>query len=586
MTFHEFSSYLDRIQATTLRNAITEILAELFKKLDKEEIEPACWLLLGRIVPPYEGLEFQFAEKMLMRAVASAYNKQIQDVLNQYKSIGDLAEVTARNSKIQSSKSKKTVTEVYLELEKLAKETGEGSQEKKLNRVIKLLQELDPISAKYIVRIILTRLRLGFSDMTILDSLSWAKVGDKSERKALEDAYQMKQDIGKLAQAYLRHGAKALEDFEIELGIPLQPALCQRLKSAQEMIDKMTHVIVEPKYDGTRVQIHIKATEPMMQDAKSWKVRTFTRSLEESSAQFPELREACLVFDAHDLILDCEAIGYDRKTGKLLPFQETIQRKRKHDVESFANQIPLKFFVFDVLYKDGENLTRHPLHERKNILHTLIQNLPKPDHVDELGKVHGTFIESPFIVTTNADELRDFHKKQLEAGLEGAVIKQYDSVYQPGRRGWSWVKFKEEETAQGKLSDTIDAVVMGYWYGKGKRNQFGVGAFLIGVLDHDERIVTISKVGTGLSDEQWRELKKRCETLVTIDKPTRYIVDKLLSPDVWVDPKIVVEVAGDELTKSPNHSAHLALRFPRLVRFRDDKNTQQLTTIAELNTIT
>ncbi|MEP7166879.1 MAG: ATP-dependent DNA ligase [Candidatus Woesebacteria bacterium] len=565
MTFHAFASYLSRIEETSSRNEITVILAELLNKLEANEIEATCWLLLGRILPPYEGLEFQFADKMMMRATALAYEEELESVQAEYKKIGDLAAVVQHSSGEKTHESKKSIQEIYSELTALAHENGEGSQERKVIRVVDLLKELDSVSVKYVVRIILTKLRLGFSDMTILDALSWAKMGDKSQRKLLEDTYQLKNDIGKLAKAYLLHGEKGLEHFDIELGIPLQPALCQRLKTAAEMIEKMTKVFAEPKYDGTRVQIHINGK------GKDWTVRTFTRSMEESSAQFPELLAAIKGF-SHSLILDCEAVGFDPKTGKLLPFQETIQRKRKHDVAEFAKNIPLKFFVFDVLYQDGESLLRLPLFERKEILAKLLQK------ADEM------FIVSPFIVTESADELRAFHTEQLAKGLEGAVIKQYDSVYQPGRRGWSWVKFKEAEGTAAKLSDTIDAVVMGYWYGKGKRNKFGVGAFLIGVAN-GEQIVTLSKVGTGLSDDQWREFKTRCESVVTAEKPKQYVVDKLLIPDVWVDPQIVVEVAGDELTKSPNHSAGLALRFPRLERFRDDKKVEQITTVKELASI-
>ncbi len=398
--------------------------------------------------------------------------------------------------------------------------------------------------------------------------------GQKWEISQIEDTYQLKNDIGKLATAYLTEGKEGLSHFDIELGIPLQPALCQRLKSADEMIEKMGKVMVEPKYDGTRVQIHINGqSQKEKKGGVEWLVRTFSRSMEESSSQFPELANAVLSFGIHDIILDCEAVGYDPKTGKLLPFQETIQRKRKHDVDLFAASIPLRFFVFDVIYLDGKSLLKMPLSQRKKILATLLENASE------------SFILSPFLITESAQELREYHKEQLDKGLEGAVIKQYESVYQPGRRGWSWVKFKEEEGTAAKLSDTIDSVVMGYWYGKGKRNQFGVGAFLIGVRGKEEQILTLSKVGTGLSDDQWRELKTRCETVLSIKIPKSYNVPKSLIPDVWVDPTIVVEVAGDELTVSPTHSAGVAIRFPRLIRFRDDKNASQITTVEELQSI-
>lgn len=578
MTFSMFSTYLERIEATASRNEITAILAEVFNALEPEEIEPACWLLLGRILPSYEGLEFQFAEKMMIRAIAQVVGKEPDLVLATYKQVGDLATVAQheKQAKELGSTRSESVKIVYEQLVAIAREHGAGSQDRKGAQVVKLLEDLDPLSVRYIVRIILTKLRLGFSDMTILDALSWAVHDDKSARKALEEAYQMRADIGKLAVTFLSHGEEGLQDVDIELGIPLQPALCQRLKTADEMIAKMGKVFMESKYDGTRVQIHYNHGGTKKDSVgEAWMVRTFTRSLEESSAMFPELLTTIHQFGNHDIILDCEAVGFDPKTGKLLPFQETIQRKRKHDVAEYAQKIPLRFFIFDILYKDGKSLLQVPLSKRKELLHELFLQIP----------ADSIFIESRSLITENPQELRQFHKQQLNAGLEGAVIKQYDSAYQPGRRGWSWVKFKEEETSEAKLSDTIDAVVMGYWYGKGKRNQFGIGAFLIGVAGDNDQILTLSKVGTGLSDEQWREMVTRCTSLLTTSMPTRYVVNKLLTPDVWVDPGVIVEVAGDELTKSPTHSAGVALRFPRLVRFRDDKSVEQITTQQELASI-
>lgn len=572
MTFQDFSLVLQKIESTTSRNEITEYLADLFKELKPQEVDAACWLLLGRIVPPYEGLEFQFAEKMLMRAIERTYGHTLETISTDFKSTGDMATVVSRYAANSSASSTRSIEQVYAALTQIATENGQGSQDRKIELVSELFKSLDSLSAKFVVRILLTRLRLGFSDLTLLDALSWAKLGDKSARKSLEDAYQIKCDIGKLATQWMEKGYEGIASIDIEIGIPIQPALCQRLKTATEMIEKMGKIFAESKYDGTRVQIHLQPPTP----SKEWTVRTFTRSLEESSAMFPELHQVSTIFGQHSLILDCEAIGYDQSTGKLLPFQETIQRKRKHDVELFSQQVPLKFFVFDVLFLDGNSLIHTPLVERKRILHDLFIQISGKDH---------PFIETETLITSDATELRLFHKKQLEAGLEGAVIKKFDSPYQPGRKGWSWVKFKEEENSQAKLSDTIDAVVLGYWYGKGKRNQFGLGAFLIGIAGPDERILTLSKVGTGLSDDQWRELKRRTESLVTVNQPASYIVNKGLIPDVWIDPEIIVEVAADELTKSPTHSAGLALRFPRLVRFRDDKKLDQITTQSELQSI-
>ena len=577
MTFHDFCTRLSAIEKTSSRLEMTALLADLFNTLHRDDVEPACWLLLGRLAPLYVNLEFNFAEKMVMRVLAELdvsptaktdSKERLSSVLSLFKSYGDLGDV-AEHLLHTRAEDTRSIPEVFNALLALAKEGGTGSQERKLQHMAEILRHSSGLTAKYTVRILLGTLRLGFSQMTLLDALSWAKTGDKSLRKPLELAYQMKADIGKLARVFLAEGEKGLDSFDIELGIPIAPALCQRLHTADEMIEKMGKVYVEPKYDGTRVSIHIKKS------GKEWQIRTFTRNLEESSGMFPELAtdQALDAIDADEIILDSEAVGDDPETDKLLPFQQTIQRKRKHDIEETAARVPLRFFVFDILYKNGKNLLHIPLHDRKKIL-------------EQTVKQGSVFVLAPYIITDSPKELREFHAKQLSAGLEGAVIKQYASEYQPGRRGWSWVKFKEEEGAVGKLSDTLDCIVMGYYKGQGKRAGFGVGAFLVGVRDEkSDTIRTVAKIGTGLSDDQWKELKTRAEKLTVKSQPKEYLVHENLIPDVWMRPALVVEVAADEVTNSPTHSAEKALRFPRLERFRDDKTPDQATTVKELRAI-
>ncbi|MBU1071209.1 ATP-dependent DNA ligase, partial [Patescibacteria group bacterium] len=293
-----------------------------------------------------------------------------------------------------------------------------------------------------------------------------------------------------------------------------------------------------------------------------------TRNLEESSHQFPELKNIHKWVKAKSLILDAEAVGVDPKTGKMLPFQETITRKRKHGIEDAASRVPLKFFVFDILYKNGKSLLDKTYEERRKILTTTVRK-------------NNVLVVDEVVVTEKIDEVHKLHESFLKEGLEGAVVKKMDGRYLPGRQGWGWVKIKESEGETGKLTDTLDLVVMGFNRGKGKRASFGVGAFLGGVRK-GEKILTLAKVGTGLTDEQFGELKKRLDKLVVVEKPKVYEVLKILEPDVWVEPGLVVEVAADEITKSPSHTAGVALRFPRLVRFRDDKRVDQATSVEEL----
>ena len=564
MTFSALATYFNTLEGTASRNQMTEILAELFRRADVTEIGKICYLLQGRVVPLYEAVEFGVADKFMIRAIAQAYGADESHVLGLFKKEGDLGRAAeACAAGIQKKKTDVSITSVYMTLFAVAGESGQGSQEKKITLLADLLKSVDATSARFVARIPLDKLRLGFSDMTMLDSLSWMITGDKSLREELERVYNVRPDIGLLAETLKEHGVKGLSHVRAHVGAPILAALCQRIPSADEMIKKMGEVAVEPKYDGVRVQIHYK------KEKNTVAVSTFSRNLENTTVMFPELPGMSKELSAHEVILDSEAIGIDPKTGKFIPFQETMTRKRKHNIEETRESVPLKFFVFDILYKDGKDLLSTPLSERRALLETTVHP----------GKL---LMLSPQIVTSSASELRAYHDTQLKKGLEGAVVKKWESPYEPGRRNYSWVKFKEEEGKTGKLTDTIDAVIMGYSRGEGKRSGFGIGMFLVGVRS-GESFVTITKIGTGVSDELWKDFHSKLEKIKVKDKPKEYAeVNKLFTPDVWVSPSVVVEIAGDDLTKSSNHGAGVAVRFPRLVRIRTDKSPAQATTVAEI----
>ncbi|MBU1256255.1 ATP-dependent DNA ligase, partial [Patescibacteria group bacterium] len=500
----------------------------------------------------------------VVRAVAKATGKEADEVMESYKTKGDLGEVikVILNQVQDDGGENLTILEVHKKLKEIAEDGGEGSQDRKVVALAELLGRVDSVGAKFAVRIVLDKLRLGFSTKTVLDALSVMEVGDKSLRKRLDSLDQIHPDLGLLVKKIKEGGVeKAEREIEVEVGVPVESALCQRLNSAKEIIEKMGRVGVEKKFDGSRTQIHF--TNGIL--------RAFTRNLEESSHQFPELKDMHKWVKAKSLILDAEAVGVDPKTGKMLPFQETITRKRKHGIEDAASKVPLKFFVFDILYKNGKSLLDKTYEERRKILTTTVRK-------------NNVLVVDEVVVTEKTGEVHKLHEDFLKEGLEGAVVKKMDGRYLPGRQGWGWVKIKESEGETGKLTDTLDLVVMGFNRGKGKRASFGVGAFLGGVRK-GEKILTLAKVGTGLTDEQFGELKKRLDKLVVVEKPKVYEVLKILEPDVWVEPGLVVEVAADEITKSPSHTAGVALRFPRLVRFRDDKRVDQATSAEELHGI-
>ncbi|MFH2019395.1 MAG: ATP-dependent DNA ligase [bacterium] len=588
MEFRRLVEYFTQIEKTTLRNEMMEILAKLLGEVGKDEIAEVVNLSLGQLRPKFDRLEFGLAEKMVIRAIAEARGQRLEEITKRFKVGGDLGEIMIEKGErvgIRGEEKELTVGEVFKELEGIAKESGQGSQERKITRLARLLKKLEPESGKYVVRVVMGKLRLGFSDKTILDALSYFEFGSKEGREEVERAYQVFPDVGKISKWVKVGGIKSLKDkAQVQLGTPVMSALAQRLRTAEEMIEKMGEVVVEPKYDGQRVEIHWSRNKQREQDEseggqdalfkdekpKEW-VKTFTRNLDENTKMFPELERMGGQITGEEVILDSEAVGYEPETGKMVPFQTTITRKRKHGVSAAQKTVPLRFYVFDILYKDGKSLLSKPLLERRKIL----ENTIKKGEVLEVDDA---------IITKKASELRAYHTKQLSQGLEGALVKKSQGKYEPGRQGWNWVKFKEEEGEVGKLSDTVDGVVMGYYVGKGKRQKFGLGAFLVGVRE-GEKILTIAKIGTGITDKQFDEIYQKLENLKTKDKDKNYVVGKSLVPDFWVKPELVVEVAADEVTNSPTHTSGYALRFPRLVRLRTDKTYEEATTVVEVEEI-
>ena len=501
MNFYQFALALTEIEKISSRLEMTALLAEkIFPYLDEADCQACFNLLQGQLLPAYQSLELQLSEKMVIRGVArlvdqknlilpdgsgevtgggcdmfgeedlSLIEKRIRKLAQKK---GDLAlaveEILAINEKDDEEKEKKEISlnSVYEKLLKIAREAGIGSQDKKLDLLQDLLWQVDSVAARVITRIVVGKMRLGFSLKTIFDAMSWYVVGDKSQSDELEMTFQKKADLALLAVNYLlatdsQDRIEKMANYSVAVGVPIVPALCQRLNTATDIIAKMDTVIAEPKYDGMRVQIHFDA---------QGKIKAFTRSLEDVSKMFPELEKvrASLAEKVKDCIFDCEAVGYNAAApGKLLSFQETITRRRKHDIAQKAAAVPMRFFIFDILFLNGKSLIDLPLIERKKFL--------KESFSDSLSAV-----QAPYLITNKVDELHEYHQKALNEGLEGVVVKQIDSIYQSGRKGWSWVKIKEEEGTRGKLADTLDLVVMGYYFGKGKRADFGVGAFLVGM---------------------------------------------------------------------------------------------------------
>ncbi|HSV95232.1 MAG TPA: ATP-dependent DNA ligase [Spirochaetia bacterium] len=563
MLFKEFAEYLEKLEKISSRLAITDVLAELIEKMNTAEINKGIYLVLGQLGPDFANKEFGMAVKMVIRAISQGAGISTEEVMNDYKKIGDLGVLLEKLPFQNEKRENHSLIEVYDYLLLIAEDGGLGSQDRKVNKLSEILLEVSALERKYISRMVVGRLRLGFSAKTVFDALSQIENGNKTLRKELDSVFQIYPDPGLITKMFKEKGMTGLRDIKVEVGVPVVPALCQRLNEYGEIVDKMKDVAVERKYDGTRLQIHFNRLKN--------EIKTYTRNLEENSWMFPELMEMGKWIEADEVIMDCEAAGYERKTGKVLPFQMTMTRKRKHNIADAAELVPMRFFLFDILSKNGESLIDKPYFERREILENVV-------------KSNETIVVDEFVRTSNPDEVKKLHEKYLSEGFEGAVLKVWDGRYLPGRQGWNWVKIKEVEGTSGKLSDTLDLVILGYYYGRGKRVGFGIGAFLVG-LKKGESWVSLAKIGTGLTDDEFRSLRKKLDGIELKEKPKNYLVEGTLLADVWVEPRVVVEVAADEITISNVHAGGIALRFPRLVRFREDKRADQSTTWKEVEEI-
>ncbi len=576
MKFSQLALYYEKIEQTSSRLEITNLLAELFKKLTPEEIEKTTYLLQGRVLPLFEKTEFGMAERTIIKSIILALNLERGYFDKEYKKLGDLGKTVEQFKKQYASFEEKDleVLEVYQELYRLATSSGDGSNDVKTSILTTLIRQLDALSCRYLVRIPQGIMRLGFSDMTVLDSLSWAIVGDKSLRPQIENAYHVRPDLGYIGRILKEKGIKGIKSIEPKVFTPIIMMRAERLSSGEEIVKQIGKCAIENKYDGFRLQVHCKRSQNSKLITHNLEVKLYSRNLEDVTYMYPDLVEGVKKqITADEVIFEGEAIGFNPQTKELLPFQETVQRKRKYDIEEKAKEIPLKLFIFEILFFEGVNYIHKPFNERRNKLEEII----KTDN----NLLTQTVILSPQILTDDGIKIESLFDEAVSKNLEGIIAKKLDGVYQPGARGWNWIKFKKSYSA--KIEDTIDCIVMGYDLGKGKRTDFGIGAFLVGIYDEKKEIfVTVAKIGTGLTDEEWRELQVKSQKLKVKSKPANYFVDKMMACDIWVTPKIVVEIKADEITKSPVHTAGLALRFPRLEHFRDDKKPEDTTSLNEV----
>jgi DNA ligase 1 len=573
MEFANLARTFEELERTSSRLTLIELVTQLFRSIEQpEEIQQVCYLMQGRVAPFYEALEMGMAEKSVMKSITMASHSTPEQIEALYAKLGDLGLVAEQvRNETKDPPTSLSINDVFEELRAIAHTSGKGAIESKSARLVSLLRQVDSVSARYVVRILLGNLRMGIGDATVLDALAKVRWNDAKKRKLLEGAYHKVSDLGLIACTLWEHpqeeeAQRVIVALDVQVGKPVHSQLAERLPSAEAIMAKMGTVVAQYKYDGLRAQIHKHGEH----------VTIFSRNLEDQSHMFPELIEGTRKqIQADSVILDAEALAYNISSEEFLPFQETTRRRRKHGIEAIAQQIPLKAFVFDILYKDGVSLLDNPLLERLKILE------------ETLHPADETLMLTTSYEIQDANALILLFDEAISKGLEGLVVKKPESRYEAGARNFNWVKLKRHSA--GALGDTIDCVLLGYLFGRGKRAALGAGSLLVGLYDPERDLfVTVTKIGTGLSDEQWGSIRERTRGLEVDHRPAR--VSSLIEPSVWVEPQLVLEVLADEITRSPIHTAGkvgaepgYALRFPRLISFREaDKKPEDATTVHEL----
>nr|MDO8082719.1 ATP-dependent DNA ligase [Candidatus Freyarchaeota archaeon] len=573
MKFSIIADFYEKIEETSKRLEMTDLLVQLFKQTPNELIDKVVYLTTGRLYPLFVPIELGLAEKLAIRSVAMASGNKVDEVEENLKKTGDLGEVTEQilKSKKQKSLQQKPlgVLDVYETLDKIAKSTGSGSVEAKLKLLSRLLLDGTPKEAKYIIRMVIGALRLGIAEYTVLDALAVTYTGEKGNRPILERAFNISSDLGFVAKTIATEGLEAVKNFEVTLGSPVRMMLAQRLSTPEEILEKMQgECAVEYKLDGERVQAH----------KNDGKVNLFSRRLENITEQYPDIAE--LVKEnmiPERVIVEGEIVAIDPQTGELLPFQTLMRRRRKYGIKEAKEEFPASLNLFDILLVDKTDYTTKTYPERRKKL-------------EEITKKNDRIKPVEAEIVNNSKDIETFFEKAIESGCEGLVAKsiQPDSIYEAGSRGFKWIKFKREYKTE--MIDTIDTVIVGALMGRGRRAGT-YGALLVAVYDTEQDIFrTISKVGTGFSDADLEALPEKLKEYKIDHKHPR--VDSKLKADVWFTPGKVIEIIGSEYTLSQVHTAAMgaikkdsgiAVRFPRFTgNWREDKSPEEATTVEEI----
>ena len=571
MKFSIISDAFQQMEATSKRLELTDILVKLIQEIPEDVIAKAIYLIQGKLRPNFEGVELGIAEKLVMRAMSKSSGIPLKKIEDDYNKGGDLGQ-TAENilqQKIQTTFASEVITleKVYDTLFKISKLEGKGSQEMKMKYVSSMLNDATPQESKFILKVLLGTLRLGIAENTVMDALAIAFTGKKENREIIENAYNVSSDLGKVAEVISTGGVSEIEKFQIKLFSPIRPMLADRIKSGEETVEKFQEKFAaEYKLDGERAQIHKQKD----------KIEIFSRSLEIITSYYPDIVEKIsksIISD--DVILEAEVVAMNSNSGDFLPFQELMHRRRKYEIEEAVTKYPITVNFFDVLFSDGKNCMDMRYEERRELLEKIIKQ-------DDFARL------IPMSVIESEEQVLEVLENSINSGCEGLMLKHLDSTYRAGIRGSNWLKLKREY--QNELGDSLDLVVVGAFFGKGRRTG-KYGTLLLSTYNDEEDIFpSICKVGTGFTDESLDQLYQILSPKVTLKKNPRIVSE--MEADVWFEPELVIEIVASEITQSPIHKTALdkikegtglALRFPKFTgKIRTEKNSEDASTDEEV----
>ena len=571
MEFSVIARTFERMEKTKKRLELTDILVELFKNIPQEIVSNVVYLLQGIIRPQFEGVELGIAERLAIKAISKSSGLTIKKIEDDYNKCGDLGE-TASNmlkQKTQTTFSTETITleKVYETLFKIANLGGKGSQDLKMKYISSLLNDATPIEAKFLLKILLGTLRLGIAENTVMDALAIAFTGKKENRIQIENAYNVSSDLGKVSEIVLREGLDGIKKFQISLFNPIRPMFADRVKSEKEAIDKISgEFAAEYKLDGERAQIHKQKN----------KIILFSRRLENITQYYPDIVDNIGKFlNTNEGIFEAEIVAINENSGEFLPFQELMHRRRKHKLEKAVLEYPITVNFFDILYLDGKNCLDLPYYQRRKFLEDVVTE-------DKLVKL------VPKMIVKSESEIESVLENSINAGCEGLMLKVLNAPYRAGLRGGNWLKLKREY--QNELGDSLDLVVIGAFFGRGRRTG-KYGTLLLATYNAaDDTFPSICKVGTGFTDESLDQLYQILSNKVTLKKNPRIVSE--MTADIWFQPELIIEVVGSEITLSPIHKTALnvirkgsgfALRFPKFTgKIRIEKSVESASTDEEV----